>query len=152
MIHASFCMRRKESEVMFVYGLFILLLASIQGMLCSFSHAFLGNCIENVLTLTISIFSYAGCNIFLICCISGTLAYYLFFQHARQIDYYITTTWDCGPIYHHPIQISLSWNPKNDFITTKFRSPFFNKDAKPDGPAGQPFPKLWEHEGNIFKT
>lgn len=62
------------------------------------------------------------------------------------MKYSIKTEWDSTALKHAPIEIILSWNQSDDFLTATFEGPFFNDPPAPSGPPGKPFPKLWDYE------
>ncbi|BFZ15144.1 hypothetical protein BsWGS_18186 [Bradybaena similaris] len=62
-----------------------------------------------------------------------------------ELNYAIRTTWNGDCVKHEPVKISLA--PSHDGgMLIRVVSPFFNSPAKPNGPAGQPFPGLWDYE------
>lgn len=64
------------------------------------------------------------------------------------MNFKIKTEWNNRPINHtKPVEITLTWDAGEDFLTAAFDAPFFDDPEAPDGPAGQPFPQLWEYEG-----
>ncbi|CAG5118210.1 unnamed protein product [Candidula unifasciata] len=60
-------------------------------------------------------------------------------------NYAIRTTWNGDCIKHEPVKISLAPSSDGGMIITVL-APFFNSPPKPNGPAGQPFPGLWDYE------
>jgi hypothetical protein len=57
----------------------------------------------------------------------------------------IRTTWDGECVKHEMVKISLG--PSSDGgVLMKVVAPFFNSPGRPNGPAGQPFPGLWDYE------
>jgi len=79
---------------------------------------------------------------------SKHLSYHLSKKSSLPIMHFtINKQWDSTPITHTtPAQIHLSWKQNDDFITADFKAQFFNDPKAPDGPAGKPFPKLWDYE------
>ncbi|BFZ15145.1 hypothetical protein BsWGS_18185 [Bradybaena similaris] len=66
-------------------------------------------------------------------------------HHVPAMNYAIRTTWNGDCVKHEPVKISLA--PSHDGgMLIRVVSPFFNSPAKPNGPAGQPFPGLWDYE------
>uniref|UniRef100_A0A0B7B7P0 Uncharacterized protein n=1 Tax=Arion vulgaris TaxID=1028688 RepID=A0A0B7B7P0_9EUPU len=62
-----------------------------------------------------------------------------------RLNFAIRTTWNGDCVKHEPVKISLA--PSSDGgLLIKVLAPFFNSPAKPNGPAGQPFPGLWDYE------
>lgn len=61
------------------------------------------------------------------------------------MEFSIENTWNSNPVDHDPIQITFS--PGQGGLKMGVSGPFFNDPAGPPGPAGQPFPGLWDYEG-----
>ncbi|XP_013092916.2 UPF0462 protein C4orf33 homolog isoform X1 [Biomphalaria glabrata] len=60
-------------------------------------------------------------------------------------NFAIRTTWNGNCVKHEPVKISLSPSADGGMII-KILAPFFNSPGRPNGPAGQPFPGLWDYE------
>jgi hypothetical protein len=61
------------------------------------------------------------------------------------LNYIISTTWDGHSLGPDTVKFTLS--PSSDGgLLIKVAAPFYNSPPKPDGPAGQPFPGLWNYE------
>ncbi|KAG8453897.1 hypothetical protein GDO86_000500 [Hymenochirus boettgeri] len=60
------------------------------------------------------------------------------------MQFRIELQWNSKPVTHEPITISLM--PENNGVQMNINAPFFNDPAAPIGPAGQPFPGLWDYE------
>ena len=58
----------------------------------------------------------------------------------------IATRWNGKPINHAPVKLKLQ-NDSRDSVSLELDAPFFD-DPKPAGVAGQPFPQLWDYEGD----
>uniref|UniRef100_A0A0B6ZN63 Uncharacterized protein n=1 Tax=Arion vulgaris TaxID=1028688 RepID=A0A0B6ZN63_9EUPU len=64
---------------------------------------------------------------------------------AGVLNVSIATTWNGASVTHEPVKINLS--PSFDGgLLINIQAPFFNSPPKPNGPAGQPFPGLWDYE------
>lgn len=62
------------------------------------------------------------------------------------MEFSITTTWDSRPIDHPPVKIRLSRHVGGNDVNIHVSAPFFNNPPNPGGPAGQPFPQLYNYE------
>ncbi|XP_033743396.1 UPF0462 protein C4orf33 homolog [Pecten maximus] len=62
------------------------------------------------------------------------------------MEFSITTTWDSQPVDHPPVKITLSRHVGGNDVNIHVDAPFFNDPPNPGGPAGQPFPKLYNYE------
>ena len=63
-----------------------------------------------------------------------------------RYDFQITRTWDDRPVDHVPVNISLL-SHSDDGVKVLIRAPFFNDPEAPNGMPGEPFPNLWDYEG-----
>lgn len=79
----------------------------------------------------------SGCNAYFICS----------FSPYTQMEFLIKHTWDSSPVNHDPIRIIFS--PGQGGLKAEVFGPFFNDPAAPSGPPGQPFPGLWDYEGEL---
>lgn len=76
----------------------------------------------------------------IIFCLSGVFG----LSHCTSMTFAIKETWNSLPITHDPIKITFS--PGDGGLLMEVSGPFFNDPAAPAGPAGQPFPGLWDYE------
>lgn len=63
------------------------------------------------------------------------------------MEFLIKHTWDSNPVNHDPIRIIFS--PGQGGLKIEVFGPFFNDPAAPAGPPSQPFPGLWDYEGEL---
>ncbi|XP_045204609.2 UPF0462 protein C4orf33 homolog isoform X2 [Mercenaria mercenaria] len=57
----------------------------------------------------------------------------------------IGQSWDGKDLAHQKAEVTISKGNGNH-VVMKVRAPFYNDPAAPSGPAGQPFPQLWDYE------
>ncbi|XP_072526465.1 UPF0462 protein C4orf33 homolog [Salminus brasiliensis] len=60
------------------------------------------------------------------------------------MEFKIEHTWDSRPVDHEPVMIRFS--PGQGGLKMEVSAPFFNDPPAPPGPAGEPFPGLWDYE------
>lgn len=58
----------------------------------------------------------------------------------------VNQQWNGDAINHRPIEVILSWNNNDTFLSAEFSGRFFHDPAPPTGTPGEPYPELWKYE------
>ena len=61
------------------------------------------------------------------------------------MEFAIKTKWNSESVDHEPITVTLSSTQEG--VRVPVAAPFFNSPPAPRGKPGEPFPQLWDYEG-----
>ena len=73
---------------------------------------------------------------------------HLISSHNRSMRFEIGTTWNSLPVDHKSVRFTLSKAPGG--VSVSITAPFFDSPSSPAGKPGEPFPQLWEYEGEFL--